>query len=88
MHLQFRYYVIIKIVLDLSDMLMECCFESTNNEELNFEDRIKYPFSNEATYEYSSDLFKYGMYVKLFRVWKTKTVVQHYDMSSHSYKER
>lgn len=54
------------MVLELSDMLMECRFETTDNWVLNFEDRTKYPIANEAKYEYGSDLFKYGMYMKLF----------------------
>lgn len=43
---------------------MECRFESTNDGELNFINVAKYPFTNSGIYEYNTDLFKYGTYLK------------------------
>lgn len=64
---QYRYFLIHKVVADITDMTLEYHFESSPNADLDFTKTGSVPFTNAKPYEYTPDMLNNVRYVTVFR---------------------
>lgn len=64
---QYSYYIINKVCLEVSDMILEVRCQGITKGKMSFKDTALMPFANGSYYEYIKDAFKTGIYLRVFK---------------------